>query len=112
MNKLNKQVHIFGGGTFSYVRTHLALAAPAFGSTARSIVNLFESEVKYRNLTAVLHLTKMADASSKLVTNDNVAERVKEVIANPLTKIVFFNVAMVDFEGTLGISNSGKYEPR
>lgn len=30
---MNKKVIIFGG-TFSYVRSHLAIAAPAFGETA------------------------------------------------------------------------------
>jgi CPA1 family monovalent cation:H+ antiporter len=36
---MNKKVIIFGG-TFSHVRTHLALAAPAFGTTAASQIAL------------------------------------------------------------------------
>lgn len=30
----NKNVHIFGGGTVAYVANHLALSAPAYGTTA------------------------------------------------------------------------------
>jgi len=32
-----RQVHVIGGGTFNHVRTHLALAAPAFGLVARQL---------------------------------------------------------------------------
>jgi hypothetical protein len=35
-----KMVHIMGGETFSHIRPHLALAAPAFGNTARAIYDL------------------------------------------------------------------------
>ena len=36
----NKQIYIFGGGTFSHVRNHMALAAPAFGETAKRLAEL------------------------------------------------------------------------
>ena len=32
-----KKVHVIGGGTFSDIRTHLALCAPAFGYTAKKL---------------------------------------------------------------------------
>lgn len=34
---MKKRVVIIGGGTFSHLRTHLALAAPAFGTTAKQL---------------------------------------------------------------------------
>jgi hypothetical protein len=77
---MNKQVRIFGGGTFSHVRPHLALAAPAFGETARVIRDLISY---HNNLSPVLHLTKMAGGG--MVTNADVAERVQGVVANPLS---------------------------
>ncbi|MDB5164720.1 MAG: hypothetical protein JWL89_346 [Candidatus Saccharibacteria bacterium] len=33
----NKQIHIVGGGTIEPIRSHLALSAPAYGSTARQL---------------------------------------------------------------------------
>ena len=41
-----KKIYILGGGTFNYVRNHLALAAPAFGETARKLKTLFNKEIK------------------------------------------------------------------
>ena len=35
-----KHILVYGGGTVSYVRNHLALCAPAYGSTARKIAEL------------------------------------------------------------------------
>ena len=32
-----KTIHIIGGGTITHVRNHLALATPAYGSTAKKI---------------------------------------------------------------------------
>jgi hypothetical protein len=37
-----KKVVILGGGTFCHVRAHLALAAPAFGDTARELKRMCE----------------------------------------------------------------------
>lgn len=106
-------IHIFGGGTFSYVRNHLALAAPAFGQTARYITSFYDD--------AHLHLTKMADPNSILVTNEDVERKLDDLIADPTTKVIYFNVALCDYEGSVlieGPSNgpfttrSGKYETR
>ena len=36
MNKL-RNIAVIGGGTFQPIRNHLALAAPAFGTTATKI---------------------------------------------------------------------------
>lgn len=81
--------HVIGGGTFSHVRNHLSLSAPAFGETAIHLAEM---------LGATLHLTKMADPRrSKLVTNDDVAALVDQLIANPETKVIIFNPALCDF---------------
>jgi len=64
-------INIFGGGTFSDVRSHLALTAPAFGTTAKRIA---EFHSRYHS-ESVLHLTKMADPSSRLLTNHDVEKK-------------------------------------
>lgn len=103
------KIHIIGGGTLNHVRAHLALAAPAYGSTARKIASLLEETGE----TPILHLTKMASAGqSKLETNDDIAALVKEITADPETKMVFFNVAMADYTGQIGDEPSGKYAAR
>ncbi len=119
---MTKNIHIFGGGTFSHVRSHLALAAPAFGTTARSIWLKLHENTDYQ---VYLELTKMASISSDMVTNDDVERRVDELIANPDTKIIFFNVALCDYDGAIIEANltnpsadflqateSGKYAER
>jgi hypothetical protein len=40
METTGKQVHIFGGGTVNFIRNHLAITAPAYGSTARKLEGL------------------------------------------------------------------------
>lgn len=127
-----KYIHVLGGGTFSYVRNHLALAAPAFGETATMIsemvddwvidyMDTFEGSKKdYIEWEVQTHLTKMADSSSDIITNKDVECLVDELIADPDTKIIIFNVALCDFEGHIetydGQGNleesSGKYAPR
>ena len=71
---IKKQIHIYGGGTFSYVRTHLALAMPAFGETAKKLEILCKE--RFHNMDVNLHLTKMANSDSKLVTNEDVEAHV------------------------------------
>lgn len=65
---MTKNIHIFGGGTFSHVRSHLALAAPAFGTTARNIWLKLHENTEYQVYS---ELTKMASISSDMVTNDD-----------------------------------------
>jgi len=57
-------IHIFGGGTISHIRNHLAICAPAYGATANKLFNLFWDY----GMSVELHLTKMADKDSKLET--------------------------------------------
>lgn len=101
------QIHIFGGGTISHVRSHLALCAPAYGGTARKLVE----ELTRRGLGAQvsLELTRMAEHTSDLETNDDVARRVARLLNDPNVKAIVFNVALCDFEGQIGCTPSGKY---
>jgi hypothetical protein len=106
-----KKVIIIGGGTFNHVRSHLSLAAPAFGSTARELFDL--SKVKFDKMDSLLYLTKMADpVNSALVTNDDIAQFVDAINKDLDVKVVFFNVALCDYEGQIGDVSSGKYSTR
>lgn len=114
-NKGNKmsRIHIFGGGTFSHVRNHLAIAAPAFGETARQLQDLLGKHMGITSQVEVqMHLTKMADPYSTLVTNEDVEAEVDRIIANPYARVIFFNVALCDFNGQIGDIESGKYAER
>lgn len=99
-----------GGGTFSDVRSHLSLAAPAFGTTAKRLATLCQA--RFNNMDTQLVLTKMADPNSNLVTNDDVSRYVDAIINDNTVKVVFFNVAMCDFNGRIGDVSSNKYAER
>lgn len=113
-----KQIIIIGGGTISWVCNHLALSAPAYGSTARRLGKLCEQLAP--TMESVLYLTEMAggcdSANYPLETNEDVSKLVDDIVANDKTKIVFFSAAMVDFEGEVlpeGFTvNPGKYGTR
>lgn len=120
-----KRVVIFGGGTVSHIRNHLALCMPAYGSTARELDVLCDE--RFQTMDVEIVLTKMANANSILETNDDVAAYVEDTIADMSVKVIFFNVALCDFTGSVidviksdsetgwhthGPTPSGKYEPR
>ncbi len=126
----NKQVHIIGGGTVSHVRNHLALCAPAYGGSARTIFGFMEGLLQTSDRTYVsfqgsfrpntkmdvhLHLTKMA-GGAEIETNEDISKLVDKLIADPLTKIVVMNAALCDYHGSvvdgLEYTPSGKYEER
>ena len=92
-----REVHIVGGGTFSHVRKHLSLAAPAFGSTAQRLAELFASFAT--SLDTHVHLTKMADPNSNIVTNDDLRQLARQLVLSYNTKIVIWTPAVVDFDG-------------
>lgn len=92
-------IHIFGGGTFSHVRSHLALAAPAFGNTARQLWNKFH--VTHTPNELKLHLTKMADHMSSVITNEDVEAEIDKLIADPECRVIIMNVALCDFDGSI-----------
>lgn len=107
---MKKRVIIIGGGTFSHVRTHLALAAPAFGQTAKSLYE--KCNAKFENMDVELILTKMADSSSNLVTNDDVSNLIDTLVNDNSVKVIFFNVALCDFNGYASDEASAKYATR
>lgn len=107
---MNKRIIVLGGGTFSYVRAHLALAAPAFGETAKQMAELCLE--RFTHMDTNLVLTKMADPASNLVTNTDVEYYIRELIKDNTVKVVFFNAAMCDFDGQIGSVAPGKYAER
>ncbi len=111
---MKKKIVIFGGGTISHVRNHLALCAPAYGSTARRLAELANDMMQ---LDVDLRLTKMA-GGDRLETNDDIRRDIEEIVNDDLTKIVIMNAALCDFNGEITEVNgfvsqkSGKYEER
>lgn len=114
-----KRVYVIGGGTVSHVRTHLALSAPAYGTTAIRIAELCRQHSD--KLDVELMLTRMADRTSSLETSDDVKHAVEELTRRFDTKIVFFNPALVDYDACTVYSdefsggfshNVGKLSPR
>lgn len=101
----NKRVHIIGGGTVSYLGSHLATCAPAYGTTARLLNELCLAY--FDTMDVHLHLTRMA-GGQKLETNQDVAALIDELVADDRTKVIFMNAAMVDF----GRIHNNKYNQR
>ncbi|HEY6019812.1 MAG TPA: class II aldolase/adducin family protein, partial [Candidatus Paceibacterota bacterium] len=89
---MNKKIHIISGGTISHIATHLALCAPAYGKVGEALANLLVDQTK---LDVVPWCTKMAGGT--LETNEDVEALLDKLISDPLTKIIFMPVAMVDF---------------
>jgi hypothetical protein len=102
-----KRIEIIGGGTIFHVRNHLALTAPAYGSTARTLFKLCDLS----DYDVNLHLTKMANGGKgSLETNEDVSELVDKMVANPDTRIIFFNPALVDYEGNITTESAAGYD--
>ncbi|MBK3779975.1 phosphopantothenoylcysteine decarboxylase [Paraburkholderia aspalathi] len=88
----------------------MALCAPAYGATARKLhavlsASSIEHEVK-------LHLTRMADHTSHIETNQDVAGVLNGILTEPDARAIIFNVAMCDFSGQIQDVPSGKYAER
>lgn len=109
-----KRIVIFGGGTMMHVRNHMALCAPAYGGTARSLGALLLAEIKQYKMPyeVDVRLTKMADSSSVMETNMDVERELLSVLADSNTVGIVFNVALCDFQGSIGDVASGKYAER
>jgi len=109
-----KYINIFGGGTVSHVRNHLALCAPAYGGTARELAELCRHGT---GLGVRLHLTKMAGGNQSGVwpameTWEDVAVRLDGLVNDPATKIIFMTMAIVDFSGFIPFVKSGPLAAR
>lgn len=88
------KVVIIGGGTFNHISCHLSLAAPAFGTTARQLAGIYKAQ----GVDVELVLTKMADHTSKIVTNEDLALKLERISEDPDVKVVVMNAAVCDFE--------------
>lgn len=109
------RIDIIGGGTVNYVRNHLAISAPAYGSTANYLWRLIVNNDgnAFSNVHEVgCHLTKMADQKSKIETNDDLKNFRDKLILDPKTKVVIFSAAVADFYGDVEDIPSGKYAQR
>ena len=125
MNNLSRKVIILGGGTNTYISNHLALSAPAYGSTAITLEDKFRNHPENK-MDVNLYLTKMAhpDCKDAPDTPEDIEILVDQLVADPDTRVIIFNVAMVDFKpveltANLGITNTreifrdfGKYNRR
>lgn len=125
-----KNIAIIGGGTVSHIRNHLSLSAVAYGNTARKLHALCFRQLANqldptndKGYNVNLYLTKMANSGAgNLETNEDVSNLVDTLVADPGTKIIFFNAAMCDYDGSvmdwnredkcMSSTTSGKYEPR
>jgi hypothetical protein len=108
---VKKNIHIIGGGTFSHVRNHLALAAPAFGKTARRLAALFLASTDWKEYNTFVRLTKMADPDSYLITNEDVAKLLDLLVAEPATRIIVLNAALCDYDGSVLEWEPGEISP-
>ena len=120
----NKRIAIIGGGTNTYISNHLALSAPAYGTTAFNLAVEFECHPENK-MKVDLYLTKMASkGATDLDTPEDVEALVDRLIADPNTRVIIFNVAMVDFkpkavfdlfnyeDSALNMTEFGKYKAR
>lgn len=101
-------IRIVGGGTISHVRNRLALCAPAYGSTAKALLALCQAHDKSADLT----LTRMADPLSTIETSADLEMWARRTVSDLNAKIIFWNPAVVDFEGAVGDIPSGEKSQR
>lgn len=87
---MKRQTYILGGGTYQPIRNHLALCAPAFGSTARTLKELMPE--------AGFILTKMATPESNLVTNEDVEGFIDSLLISKNVGTIILNVAFCDYK--------------
>jgi phosphopantothenoylcysteine synthetase/decarboxylase len=109
-----KRIVVISGGTHFYLRPHLALSAPAYGTTGLDLAYLVSKyfDLDYEKVTEFefdQYFTKMAGGPSssygpyrdhKLDTNNDVSELLDKLIADPATNILFMPVALCDFNVT------------
>jgi hypothetical protein len=106
-----KRIVSIAGGTHSYLRPHLTLSAPAYGTTGLDLANQVSKnfDLEYESVTEFMfdqYFTKMAGGPNcsygpyrdhVLDTNDDVSGLLDKLIADPETNILFMPVALCDF---------------
>lgn len=97
----NKKIVILGGGTNTYISNHFALSAPAYGTTAIKLEEKFRQHSENK-MDVNLYLTKMAhpDCKDAPDTPEDIETLVDKLVADPDTRVIIFNVAMVDYKPT------------
>lgn len=95
----NKKIVILGGGTNTYISNHLALSAPAYGTTAIKLEEKFRQHSENK-MDVNLYLTKMVhpDCKDAPDTPEDIEALVDKLVADPDTRVIIFNVAMVDYK--------------
>jgi hypothetical protein len=107
---MNRIFHIVGGGTVAHSHVHLATCAPAYGGTARKVADILSERFDKGTRDVHLHLTKMAGGGpqcgdrrvgrfhgwARLETNFDLHNLARDIVTDPLSKIVFWNPAIVD----------------
>lgn len=106
--KPTHRVVIYGGGTITHVRNHLALCAPAYGAFAKILEGVFNQDRSYE---VDLRLTRMAGGES-IETNAQLADDVYELLRLDPPDVVVMNAAVCDYDGSIDGQPSGKYETR
>lgn len=96
-----KNICILGGGTNTYISSNIALSAPDYGSTAIKLESKFMSHPENK-MNVHLYLTKMAhpDCEDAPDTPEQVEALVDSLISDPNTKVIIFNVTVIDFKPT------------
>lgn len=110
-----KKIYVIGGGTISHVRNHLALCAPAFGSTAKRLGEIFKDKLSGENvgdMDVEVILTKMADSNSNIVTNEDIGDLVNQIVQDSQTQIVVMSAALCDYSGHIDSVASGSHADR
>ena len=101
-----KSIHIFSGGTRFYIAPHLALSAPAEGTTG-TVLETICGRVFGDKMDVKCHRTRMAKGRElagdppRLDTNADVEKAIDALLESDRTKIIFFPIAMVDHVGKL-----------
>lgn len=111
---MNKKIITIGGGTISWVRNHLALSAPAYGTTALKINDLCTEA--FPDMDNEVFLTRMCGnmPGPRLETTEDISKFVDDLVDNLDVKIIFFSVSMIDWNMKVldGHQEEGKYAPR
>ena len=93
---------ILGGGTYQPIANHLALCAPAFGTTAKKLSEKIQG--------SELVLTRMADPTSKLITNEDVDSFLTEKLKDTELSAIILSVAFCDFKVDGGDFHGTRYK--
>lgn len=113
---MNKQIHVLGGGLFQETFPHFAGASIAFGGTARRLVSFYK-EHPDNKMDTILHLSKMADPNSKVMTYDNFTDLVASLAGSSTSRLFVVTNSIPDFrivtdvpEGVRPLTSNGNID--